>query len=238
MQNVGVETTQNVLINYELASIGDRILATLFDWLIFIGYFGLVTLALIPINFNIPTFAFIILYLPIFFYHLISEIFFNGQSLGKKQMKIKVMKLDGSRPSIGAYLFRWMIRPLDMFMYGAVAMITILVTGKGQRLGDLTAGTTVIKIIQRLDLTHQEVFKQSQETHIITFPQVNKLSDQDVSLIKETLQVYRNSANAVPLAAMENKVKSHLNIQSDLPAVKFLYTIIKDYTHYNTQYSY
>ena len=160
----------------------------------------------------------------------------NGQSLGKRQMEIKVIKLDGSRPSLGAYILRWIIRPVDTFMSGAIAILTILINGKGQRLGDLAAGTTVIKTKRRTTLKAQEVFKQSNPDYELTFPQVSGLTDHDISLINEALTVFRDSANLTPLVAIEQKVKAHLNItQTDLTSVQFLHTIVKDYTHYNTQ---
>jgi len=236
MQNVGVETTQNVRINYRLASVGDRLLATILDLLIFLGYFLIVVLVQEAIDQNLPDYIAIVVYLPIFFYHLVCEIFLNGQSLGKKQMQIKVVKLDGSRPSIGAYLLRWIIRPIDNFMMGAIAILSILITGKGQRLGDLAAGTTVIRTKAEATLKSQEIFKQANPNYQMTFPQVSNLSDHDVNLIREALGVFRDSANLKPLITIEKKVKAHLNINdTDLTSVQFLHTIVKDYTHYNTQ---
>ncbi len=236
MQNVAVETTQNVLINYRLASVGDRLLATLVDLLIFFGYYMIIVVLQEAFDFNVPEFAFILFYLPIFFYHLLCEVFLNGQSIGKRQMQIKVVKLDGSRPSLGAYILRWLIRPVDNFMMGAIAILTILLTGKGQRLGDLAAGTTVIRTKRQATLKSQEIFKQADPNYKMTFPQVSQLSDHDVNLIREALSVFRDTANLKPLLIIEKKVKSHLNINDEkLTSVKFLHTIIKDYTHYNTQ---
>ena len=236
MQNVAVETTQNVLINYRLASVGDRLLATLVDLMIFFAYFMVIVVLEEIFEFSIPEFAFILFYLPIFFYHLLCEVFLNGQSIGKRQMQIKVVKLDGSRPSLGAYILRWVIRPVDNFMIGAIGVLTILLTGKGQRLGDLAAGTTVIRTKRQTTLKSQEIFKQSDPNYKMTFPQVSQLSDHDISLIKEALAVFRDTANLQPIITIEQKVKSHLNINDDKhTSVKFLHTIIKDYTHYNTQ---
>ncbi len=234
MQNVAVETTQNVQIKYQLASIGDRILATLVDWLVFVGYFFLAYLVLLPFDENIPPYLLVILFLPTFLYHFICEAFFDGQSIGKKQMNVKVMKLDGSRPNIGGYLLRWMVRPLDFFMYGAVAMICISITGKGQRLGDLAAGTTVVKLKPRVKLDPNEPFNFP-EDHVMTFPEVRRLDDQQAALIRESLSYYRDTGNILPLLKIYEQVKSHLGVSTDLPAVKFLHTILKDYSHYCSQ---
>jgi uncharacterized RDD family membrane protein YckC len=65
-------------------------------------------------------------------------------------IKIKVVKIDGSQPGIGSYFLRWLIKPVDVFFtYGSVGIITMLINGKGQRLGDLAANTNCYKIKTR-----------------------------------------------------------------------------------------
>ena len=53
---------------------------------------------------------FVILYLPFFFYDFLCEIFLNGQSIGKKILKIKVVKIDGTQPGLGSYFLRWIYK--------------------------------------------------------------------------------------------------------------------------------
>ena len=130
MENIGIETTQNVDIQYNIASIGDRVLAQIIDMLILFGYgFAMIFVVLFlgdtfsgsPIYF--PTATFIILYLPFFFYDLLCEIFLNGQSMGKKILKIKVVKIDGSQPGLGSYFLRWLLKQIDVFFtYGSVGI--------------------------------------------------------------------------------------------------------------------
>ncbi|MBA3971750.1 MAG: RDD family protein, partial [Bacteroidetes bacterium] len=155
MDNIKIQTTQNVDIEYELASIGDRILATLLDYVFFIAYF---VLLLIIAGFTKGLFfesiaVIIILVLPVFLYDLLCEMFFQGKSLGKMIMKIKVVKLDGTQAGFGAYMLRWLLRIIDTKLFsGGVALIAIIVNGKGQRIGDMAAGTTVIKMKQKITL--------------------------------------------------------------------------------------
>jgi uncharacterized RDD family membrane protein YckC len=102
MDNIRIQTTQNVDIEYEAASIGDRILATLLDYLFFIAYVLLITIVLVVLNgFKAPNqILFFVLLLPILFYDLLCEVFFDGRSFGKMIMHIKVVKLDGSRSEL------------------------------------------------------------------------------------------------------------------------------------------
>src|SRR5690606_25788624 len=108
MQTVSVRTTQNVVIDYPVASLGDRILAYFIDVLIMVAYIILIFLV---IGFGeIGSIAIIIslISIPLFLYHLLFEIFMNGQSPAKRQMNIKVVRLDGTPPTIGNYIIRWL----------------------------------------------------------------------------------------------------------------------------------
>lgn len=232
MQNVRIETSQNVVIDYEVGSIGDRVLALLIDWLIFLGY-GLFVLIISQIAGGLPEFMYVVFYLPVFFYPLLCEVTMDGQTIGKQQMKLKVIKLDGSQPNLGAYLLRWIIKPIDFFpgIFGGVGLITYILNGKGQRVGDLAAGTAVIKLKPRVNLSYHREVASLDESYEPVFKEVMELQDRDIAMIKEALQVYKNSANLKPLSIIYNKTKSLLGVESDLPPVKFLYTVVKDYSH-------
>ena len=83
---------------------------------------------------------YLIVNLPTTFYSLIFEIAMNGQTPGKYLNKIRVVKIDGSKPTLGSYLTRWLLRIIDIWFFtGSVAVFTILFNGKGQRLGDIAA---------------------------------------------------------------------------------------------------
>ncbi|WP_017733215.1 RDD family protein [Nafulsella turpanensis] len=235
MQKVGIQTTQNVLIDYEVAGLGERIGAYLLDALLLGAYL----LVLVYINIEIqtlPIYVNVVLVLPVFLYHLICEVFFNGQSLAKKQLHIKVVRLDGTSPGLGSYLLRWILRPVDFLLYGSVAILCILIGGKGQRLGDIAAGTTVVKYRKDTFTRMQPVYAPVQdEDHVVTFPQVNRLTDEDIALIRETLQLYRRTANGQPVQLMSDKAKELLGVETNMPPVKFLNVLLKDYQHLSTQ---
>jgi uncharacterized RDD family membrane protein YckC len=219
------------LIEYPVASLGDRILAYFIDVLIIIAYFILVLILLINSNTNSIAIIIVTLVAPPFLYHLLFEIFMNGQSPGKRQMNIKVVRLDGTSPTIGNYLIRWLLRLIEIdFLSGAVAILVIALGGKGQRLGDIAAGTAVIRLVKQTDAQVNELFIVAKENYTPVFHQVSMLTDRDIELIHQALEANR-TGNDSPVMAITEKIKTTLGIQTDLPPVKFLYTIVRDYGH-------
>src|SRR5258706_8910407 len=156
MQTIRVRTTQNVLIDYPIAGLFDRILAFVLDCLVFFAYFILAFSIFGAFNF-LNSWLVILLYLPIFFYHLTFEIAMNGQSPGKRAMGIRVVRLDGDSPTLANYILRWILWPVDVLFSGSVAITCILLTEQGQRLGDVAAGTTVIKLTNPGPFKGQEI---------------------------------------------------------------------------------
>ena len=79
----------------------------------------------------------------------------NGQSVGKRILKIKVISLDGSQPSIGQYFIRWLFRLVDFALTAQVGgLICVAVSKNKQRIGDIVAGTTLIKTVPYTQLDH------------------------------------------------------------------------------------
>lgn len=232
MQTVTIRTTQNVVIQYPAASLGDRIFAYLIDVGIIIAYFILLAFAVGYTGIASTALIISLFVIPGFLYHVLFEIFMDGQSPGKKQMGIKVVRLDGTPPTIGNYIIRWLLRLIEIdLMSGAIAMLTIAISGKGQRLGDMAAGTAVVKLVKQREVTARDVFTLADETYVPVFHQVTQLKDQDIELIQQALELNRTTGNDRPVMAVTEKIKSLLGIQTDLPPVKFLYTIVKDYGH-------
>lgn len=235
MDNIQIQTTQNVDIEYEVASIGDRILATLLDYLFFLAYFLLLFLivALVAQFSSINQIILLIFFLPVIFYDLLCETFMEGRSFGKMIMKIKVVKIDGTQANFGAYLIRWLFRIIDTRLFmGGLALITILLNGKGQRLGDMAAGTTVIKMKQKVKLS-DTILNAVKPEYNIVFNEVHRLSDNDISIIKEVIQMSRRTNNSEAIKKLTTKTKQVMQVSSDLPDPKFLLTVLEDYTHYN-----
>ena len=242
MATIRVHTAQNVTLEYEVASLGDRIVAALLDNLILIAWVlacFVIFSSIIGWNSTNTSVAFvwilgILVGIPYVFYNLICEVYFNGQSLGKKARDIRVMRLDGTAPRGGDYLMRWLLRIVDTslpIVGGFVAIITIALNGKGQRLGDLAAGTTVIKIRPVAPTSIFAAGLTAEEDYQPLFPQAALLADHDVALVRQLLQRAAAQGNYSLLSEVANKVKAITGIQTDLQDEPFLRTVLRDHAH-------
>ncbi|GAB3576280.1 RDD family protein [Hymenobacter daeguensis] len=242
MAFIRVHTAQNVTLEYEVASLGDRIVATIIDNIILFAWVivcFLIFSALMGWNSNEAKTGVgavilgLLVGIPYVFYNLLCEVYLNGQSLGKKARDIRVMRLDGTAPRLGDYLLRWLLRIVDFGIFsGLVAVVTIALNGKGQRLGDLAAGTTVIKtrpvaphaVPTAADLTAVAGYQP-------VFPQAALLADHDVTLIRQLLQRAATQNDYLLLNEIANKVKAITGIQTSLQDEPFLKTILRDHAH-------
>lgn len=235
MDNIRIETEQNIELEYPIASIGERILGWVIDIIIIVIYifamfFGLLQ-AFGGVDYIEDVYIFYILaYLPVLLYHLLFELFFQGRTPGKMLMKTKVAMLDGSRPSVGSYLLRWLLRLIDMPLYGAVAIISFLFSDKGQRLGDRAAGTTVIKLKKMEDLS-RKIRVDADPNYVVQFPDVNQLKDEHISIINEVLALPYSAKRNYLANTVASKIKKYLKVESNFPDVKFLQILVKDYYH-------
>ena len=234
MATIRVHTAQNVTLEYEVASLGDRILATILDGLVMGAWAVACVLTMVTSRTGsggFGTMGYLVLvlaYAPLLFYNLLCEVFFNGQSVGKKALNIKVFRLDGTTPRLGDYLMRWLLRIVDFQLAGLVALITIAASGRGQRLGDMAAGTTVVKLRPRAAPLASPAPLPGYQ---VVFPQAALLADHDVVLVRQLMQQARARQNYEVLNEVANKVKALTGIRTDLRDEPFLQTVLRDHAH-------
>jgi uncharacterized RDD family membrane protein YckC len=238
MATVRVHTAQNVSLEYEVASLGDRIVAAILDYLILGAWFmacGVIFAALkLQGQAGMVVLGLLVL-VPYVFYDFICEVFFNGQSIGKRARDIRVMRLDGTAPSVGDYLLRWLLRIVDLAMFsGLVAVITIAANGRGQRIGDLAAGTTVVKVRPQATSPLAPGLSDIANYQPV-FPQAALLADHDVALIRQMAQQASARGNYEVLNELANKVKTITGIRTDLQDGPFLQTVLRDHAHLANQ---
>ena len=237
MSQININTSQNVLITHPAASVGKRILAQLIDFSAIFAYSILLAFLNEAFRFMNSTAATIIIYLPIIFYSLWSELFFHGQSVGKMALNIRVVKLDGSQASFLSYFIRWIFRIIDIPFYGSVAIITIAVNGKGQRLGDIVAGTTVIDLVRRTGFSNS-IYRKLPDDYKLQFQEVEKLEEKDIKIINKLMNHHKknnNRATVDMLMSAKSAVIKKTGIQTDMPPRIFLDTIINDYNYFVRQ---
>lgn len=232
-------TGQFVRISQTPASIGDRIMARIIDMIVIVLY----VLSASFMIFNMPsslsgfgdkiaiviTFA---AYLPAIFYSFLCETFNNGQTLGKRIMKTRVVKADGSTPGIGDFLMRWMLLLIDLHI-SCIGLIAIICTKKNQRFGDLAAGTLVIKQkeYKKMHISLDE-FSYARKDYSPVYPEAAKLSSGQIEIIRKALQG-SDPRNAQQAARLSKKIQDMLGIKpDDNDDRKFLTTLMYDYQYY------
>jgi uncharacterized RDD family membrane protein YckC len=243
MTQLSINTTQNVTINFSAASVGERIGAYFLDILIKIAYgifIYFVFFYLLSINSAINKLdnwsqmaIYMVFALPVVFYSLAQEALLEGQTLGKKLVKIKVVKIDGYQASFGDYLIRWLFRIIDISMSsGIIGLIAMVVNQKTQRLGDISAGTAVITLKNKINISHT-ILEDIGEEYKPKYPLVIKLSDNDARIIKETYQAALKNNDYQVISKLTNKIEQVTGIKNDLDNKKeFVQTILKDYNYY------
>jgi uncharacterized RDD family membrane protein YckC len=234
--NVTVETTQNVDLELPLAPLGERILACLIDGFIR-GVILIIMIFVIGWFVDMSTFnqsLFVVLMilalLPVLAYHLLFEIFNNGQSPGKRVFHLRVVSLQGDSVSIGAYVLRWLFRLVDFQLFsGLIALIAVAASEKSQRVGDMVAGTTVIKEQHQIQF-HQLAYDEQKPAYIPVYPQASQLEPVHIELIKETLNNFQLTRAENHVTLLAEKTAIMMGVMYQEHPRKFLRTVVNDYS--------
>ena len=237
MEQFQIETAQNISISQNTAHLGDRMLAYIIDSFVVMVYMILVIWLLLSmdIDFSDMWALYLLLSLPAFLYYVLLETFMDGKTIGKSLMHIRVVKLDGSKPNFASYFVRWLLRIIDVTLTsGGVAVLTILIRGKGQRVGDIAAGTTVISEKQRIRL-EDTLLRELPVGYKARFPQVTVFKDSEMQTIKELFDAARRNGNHQIILSLSDRIKDVTQINTELKPIEFVDIIIKDYNFYTQQ---
>ena len=179
---------------------------------------------------------YILFLLPIYlFYSLALESIMDGRTIGKLAMGTKVVRLNGAEPILNDYLIRWTFRMIDIWgTGGALASLLVGSSPTRQRLGDMIANTTVIRLRSSMNLRFEDINRiKSLENYEVTYPGVRQFSEQDMLLIKTTLNRYHrypNQAHKEAVGEVLHVVMEKLQIlQTPKKPLHFLKTVINDY---------
>ena len=238
MSNLHINTTQNINLFFTTATIGERMLAYLVDLVIQIAYFIIVAFILLNNIFNNPDYstsiALLLISLPIMFYSLVCESTMEGQTFGKKLLKIKVVKIDGYQAGFFDYFVRWIFAIVDIqmgFIPGVIAMVS---TKHTQRLGDLAAGTAVISEKSKYNISHTILMEIAEDYKpYFSRNQMILFSDNDIRIIKENFELTNKSKNAVLLKKIAEKIYDVSKLTDKFESdKKLIETFLKDYNYY------
>lgn len=239
-KTIEIRTTQNVTIEYELAGLRERALAWILDTaIILFGYYLLIILVMLvfgEIENWWGVFLGMLSFLTYFLYHVLFEILKRGQSPGKMALSIKVVRLDGKDPEWSDVTLRALLQLVDsIFCLGLVGGLLIKTTDKAQRLGDMAANTTLIKLNQSAySFRLSDILNiSSLQNYQPVYPQVRNLSERDMIFVKNALtrvNTYPNQAHEeliedlvtrlMPLVGLDRRPSNRL---------EFLRTLLKDY---------
>ncbi|MBL0184013.1 MAG: RDD family protein [Chitinophagaceae bacterium] len=260
MSIISIGTAFNIDLEFEIAEFHKRLLAYIIDFVLliiflysmkYLLYNGLVSDEEKSVGLDI-----LIISLPMLLYSLLTELWMNGQTVGKKIMGIRVISLEGGEPTLGQFILRWITKFFEWpFMFGYIAfsnttlivycfitglfgievVIIIAVSPKNQRLGDMIAGTVVVNAKSALTVADTVFMQINQTDYKVMFPQVMRLSDRDINTIKSVLTQAgkRNNYDMCHRVAM--KIKEVLNIESDLYVDQFLEKLLEDYNYLATK---
>lgn len=257
MSIIKIATIFNIDLEFEIAELYKRIFAYLIDLTLLVIFFismknlyyggtsydsayleGHIGLDILTIS------------LPMLLYSPVSEILMNGQTLGKKIFNIRIISLDGGEPSVVQYFTRWIFKVFEWpfffgyifysgealisyifttLMFGGFVVIIIAISKKNQRLGDLAANTVVVNTKSAYSVNDTVFMNIAEENYLVTYPEVLKLSDRDITIIKNVMNQWQKEHNHEILERVSVKVKNVLKIENEERPIVFLDKLMKDY---------
>jgi len=260
MPIIQINTAFNIDLEFEIAEFHKRLLAYITDYVLLIIYlFAMKTLLYNGFGIDFETnmgLDILIISIPMLFYSFLSELWMNGQTVGKKIMGIRVISLEGGEPTLGQYMLRWITKffewpflfgyiffskdalfaySLVTGMFGIAVVIIIAVTPKNQRLGDLAAGTVVVNTKTKLTIDDTIFMDIKKTDYKVVFPTVMRLSDRDINTIKSVVTQANKSGNYDMCNRVAMKVKDVLKLQTDMHPDQFLEKLLEDYNYLATR---
>ncbi len=232
MTDIKIRTAQNTILLQNKASLGERMIATFIDLLIMATYAIWVSFVIEAMSLGGP--FWLLFLLPLYFYSFVQELLFHGQTAGKKMMKLKVVHSEGRNVSFTSYLLRWLLRIVDIWMlFGSIGTLSIILSKKGQRVGDIAANTIVISNRNISKLNDFRNLGKKGENVAVVYSQASLLGDSDVELIREVLAYGKENGyygKAGKMVAQTSSImKRRLAIETDMKPVQFLQQLLDDY---------
>lgn len=168
-----IETPERVPLHFALASIGNRFIACAIDHAIQALTLGLIALtAAVIASFSFvqqalssaPKWVYAVMILLLFLifagYFAFFEWIWNGQTPGKRWLKLRVIREDGRPITFWEAAVRNLLRSFDMMPipFYSIGLISVFSTNRDQRVGDMVAGTVVVREREAEAPAFSEVF--------------------------------------------------------------------------------
>ncbi len=255
MSDIQITTSQNVSVNFNLGSVGHRVGAYLIDFFVKCAYMFVLGMGIEHyVSGSVAEIITFILFSPVYFYTLLSEILTGGQTIGKRIVGIKVVKLEGYAAGAKEFFLRWVLNDIWLFIslvlviyaflgdwevfvsllpfiFIADFMVMVL-NKKNQRIGDILAGTTTVTIRNHTHI-NQTILENLSEGYQPVYPQVVKLSDGDARIIKEAFKTACNLNDKATLKRLRKRIEEVIEIQDyEKTDIQFITIVMKDFNYY------
>jgi len=206
-----IETPERVALHFALASIGNRFIACAIDHTIqMCSLFVLIIFFIIISNFadlgsrlsNAPKWVIALLIVLVFLlmsgYFALFEWLWHGQTPGKRWMKLRVIREDGRPISFFEAIVRNLLREFDImpFPFYSIGLVSVFSTDRDQRVGDLVAGTVVVREREAEAPAFAEVFASPVSDPALRrsfkpvqfTADINKLTEQEITVVESFLR--------------------------------------------------
>lgn len=262
-----INTPFNIELNFGLANFGHRLLAWFIDFAVLCIFNFVVMYFMFDkfYNFNIQqitsgdllsTLAIVLLIIPSTFYHFLMQYFWDGASIGKKIMRIKVMNMDGGAASLSQILTRNLLcitniglgfclviisNPFAIlgliFILSILAspdILAVIVSKKKQKLGDIAAGTIVVLTDSEINI-NKTIYVNLDEVneYQLTYHNIHRLTDNEINGIQKIIENYKGYqfdylANLT--IKLEEKIEQQRN---EIEFKDFFQRLVLDYNYYH-----
>lgn len=252
-ETVHIETPEKILFTYTIADTGQRIMAYLIDVVLQAVFFAIIFIILLISALSVyvtglfeiarqtgalfMAFIFLLQFFIQWGYFIFFEVMMDGQSPGKKVLKIRVIKVDGDFMDFPTIVLRNLLRAVDGFpalhLFGGGISI---IDKKSRRLGDFVAGTLVVDDIKynfEEPSFHTELSAESNALQKVNYK--NRLSEEELFVIRRFLNEKEKMPPEIQLKValkLAEDVKKRLDHKMQISKpILFLEGVYKSHTY-------
>jgi uncharacterized RDD family membrane protein YckC len=240
-----VDTPEQIDVAYDIAGIGSRFLAAIVDTLIILLIEGVLLFVLsliasrLAVADSIMTAIGVVLsFVVLWGYYLVAEMLSNGQSPGKRLVGVRVVREGGRPVTFTASAIRNIIRLVDFLpLFYSIGVVVMFVDRRARRLGDLAAGTLVVRERSpvTLESLSQTGYAELPADLVPALAHIERLSDDDYLLLQEFLR-RRNELSSESrqriAAQLAEGLRARLDATQAEPAETFLVAVASSYAAY------
>jgi uncharacterized RDD family membrane protein YckC len=187
---VTIATPEGIELELILAGVGSRFAATLLDIVVQLGAIIALAIVLGPLGSNgyVVAVYLVAVFVILFAYDIVLETWNRGRTIGKLAAGLRVVRAGGETEGFLTAAVRNFLRIVDFLpAFYVVGVIAILATSRNQRLGDLAAGTIVVRERRRAVTPAATYFQPPAAAPYLEWD-VSAVSPEDVATLRQFLE--------------------------------------------------